>query len=73
MEQSTIDIIVIVLGFIFLFLLFQRWFWVLVFFFSGLASGFAMLASIFHFQILGALGFFVLMAICFSIFRAIAE
>ncbi|MCG7932216.1 MAG: hypothetical protein ABW104_13740 [Candidatus Thiodiazotropha sp. 6PLUC2] len=39
--------------------------------FGGLASLFAMLASIIHFQILGALGYFILMAICWGIFGLI--
>lgn len=41
-------------------LLSQRWFWLIVFGVSCLASAFSTLASIFHFQILGALGFFFL-------------
>lgn len=63
----------IVLGLIALVLIAQRWFWVLVFFFAGLASLFAMIASIIHFQILGALGFFVLMGICWGILGAISD
>lgn len=63
----------IVLGLIALVLITQRWFWILVFFFAGLASLFAMIASIIHFQILAALGFFVLMGICYGIFGAISE
>lgn len=63
----------IVLLVIALFLITQRWFWVLVFFFAGLASLFAMIASIIHFQILGALGFFVLMAFCFGILWGISD
>jgi hypothetical protein len=50
----------------------QRWFWVLVFFVAGLASCFAMLASIIHFQILGAASFFVLMAVCWGFAGGIA-
>ena len=48
-------------------LLFQAWFWVLVFGLGGLASCFATIASIFHFQILPAVGFFLLMIFCWSI------
>jgi len=44
----------------------HRWFWVLVFLTAGLASCFAMLASIIHFQILGAVAFFFLMAVCWG-------
>jgi hypothetical protein len=59
--------ILIILGIIILFIITRRWFWLLVFWFGGLASLFAMIASIIHFQILGALGFFVLMWICWGI------
>jgi hypothetical protein len=47
-------------------------FWVLVFFLVGLASRFAMLASIIHFQILGAVGFSFLMAVCWGFAGGIA-
>jgi hypothetical protein len=50
----------------------QRRFWVLVFFTAGLASCFAMMASIIHFQILGALGSFFLMAVCWGFAGGIA-
>jgi hypothetical protein len=50
----------------------HRWFWVLVFFSDGLASCFAMLASTIHFQILGAVGFFFLMAVCWGFAGGIA-
>ncbi len=50
-----------------IFLVMQRWFWILVFGVSGLAAAFSTLASIFHFQILGALGFFFLTVICWGI------
>lgn len=43
------------------------------FLFAGLASLFAMIASIINFQILGALGFFVLMGIFWGILGAISE
>jgi len=68
--MEIVGIILLVIG---LFLMTQRWFWVLVCFFAGLASLFAMIASIIHFQILGAIGFFVLMSICFGIFSAITD
>jgi hypothetical protein len=48
------------------FLITRAWFWCFVFFLVALSSGFAMLASIIHFQILGAVGFFFLMAIGWS-------
>jgi hypothetical protein len=50
----------------------QRWSWVLVFFVAGLASCFAMLASIIHLQILGAVSFFFLMAVCWGFAGGIA-
>lgn len=48
-----------------IFLMLQKWFWILAFGVGGLASAFSTLASIFHFEILWALGFFFLMVICF--------
>jgi hypothetical protein len=65
-------IILIGLGLLALFLITQRWFW-LVFGVGGLASAFATLASIFHFQILGALGFFFLTCICWVVASLIAD
>ncbi len=67
------DVWVIIAVLICLALMFQRWFWLLVFGISGLAACFALLASVIHFQILGALGFFFLMAICWGIAGAISE
>ena len=67
------EIVLAIIGLIALLLMTQRWFWLLVFGISGLASGFAMIASIIHFQILGALGFFFLMIICWGIAAAIGE
>ncbi len=54
-------------------LLRQRWFWILLFFLGALASFFAMVASVIQFQILGAVGFFVLMSIAGMIANSIAE
>lgn len=65
--------ILIVIFILFFYLIFQRWFWALVFFFCGLGSLFAMIASIIHFQILGALGFFVTMVISCIIFAFAAQ
>jgi hypothetical protein len=48
-------------------LLFQRWFWLVSFAVAGLASCFAMLASIIHFQIVFALGYFFLMVVFWAI------
>lgn len=41
----------------------RAWFWAVAFFLIALGSLFSMLASIIHFQILGAIGFFFLMSI----------
>jgi len=56
-----------------LMLITQRWFWMLVFGIGGLAAAFSTLASIFHFQILWALGFFFLAIICYLIFVVAAS
>jgi hypothetical protein len=56
-----------------LMLITQRWFWMLVFGIGGLAAAFSTLASIFHFQILWALGFFFLAIICYVIFVVAAS
>jgi hypothetical protein len=63
----------IVFGLLAFFLVTQRWFWLLVFGVSGLASAFATLASIIHFQILAALGFFFLTGICWFISILVAN
>lgn len=60
------------MGLICLTLMFQRWLWLIVFGFCSTASGFALLVNIFHFQILGALGYFFLMLICWKMTGAIA-
>lgn len=51
----------------------QRWFWLLVFGLGTLASLFTVIASVVHFQILGAVGFFILTAILAVITSAIAD
>jgi len=56
-----------------LMLITQRWFWMLFFGIGGLAAAFSTLASIFHFQILWALGFFFLAIICYVIFVVAAS
>ena len=62
MDNTTVILIVIGVGA--LALMTQRWFWALVGGLGALASFFAMVASVIHFQILGAMGFFFLMCIC---------
>ena len=61
------------LGVLVVVLVTQRWFWLLAFGIGGLAAAFSTLASIFHFQILGALGFFFLTIICWMITAAILD
>jgi hypothetical protein len=56
MECLTVILIILVRLFV--------CFWIFAFGIGALASVFAMLASIIHFQILGALGFFILAIIC---------
>lgn len=56
-----------------IFLITQRWFWVLGFGLCALAAWFTVLAMIFHFQILGALGMFILASILSGVAAAIAE
>ena len=50
----------------------QRSFWLWLFYTAGLAACFAMIASIIHLQILGAVGFFFLKSICWCIGSAIS-
>jgi len=70
MDEKTI---LLILGVIALVLVTQRWFWILVFGLSALASGFTVIASIIHFQILAAVGFTVLTFILWAITVAIME
>ena len=59
------QIILMVGGLILLWLICQKWAWIIGLFIGALASSFAVLASIIHFEILGALGF-TLLACIFS-------
>ena len=65
--------ILIILGVVALILVTQRWFWVLVFGLGALASGFTVIASVIHFQILGAVGVTVLTFILWAITVKILE
>ena len=67
------NVILVCLGIGALWLATQRWFWALLFFVGALASFFAMAASVIHFQILGAVGFFFLMCICWAICASVAS
>ena len=72
--MNTIGILIlIVLGIGAIYLMTRRWFWMVAFFFGALASLFSIIASIIHFQILGAVGYFVLMIICWFIFQALLD
>lgn len=73
MGTDSWNVILVLLGIGFIFLLFQRWFWWLVFGIGGLASCFSMIACIIHFQILAAVGFYILMTILWALAGAIAE
>ena len=55
--MEGIQIVGIIALLLFIWLLCQRWAWVLLLFVSAIAAAFACIASIVHFQILGALGF----------------
>ena len=67
------EIILGIIAIIFIALATQRWFWILVFSLGTIASGFTVLASIIHFQILGAVGFLVLTVILSGITSVIAD
>ena len=67
------NVILVILGLGALWLVTQRWFWALLFFVGALASFFAMAASVIHFQILGAVGFFFLMWIFWAICVGVAS
>ena len=66
-------IILVVIGCLALLLMMQRWFWLIAFGLGTLASGFTVIASVIHFQILAAVGFTVLTFILLAITATIAE
>jgi hypothetical protein len=51
----------------------RSWFWLIASGIGAIASFFSVIASIIHFQILGALGFTLLTFICIFIFRLITD
>lgn len=73
MSETAINGFLVILAIGLLFLAFQRWFWFCVFALGALASVFAVIASIIHFQILGAVGFCILAMILWGLTIAIAE
>ena len=62
--MQTVGIVLLILVML---LLTQRWFWSMVFGLCGLASFFAMVASVIHFEIFAAIGFLILMIIILGI------
>lgn len=64
-EQIWIILIPIIIFIIWLFT--KSWFWLAVTWIGGISALFAMLASIIHFQILSAVGFFLLMQVIFGL------
>ena len=56
-----------------LYLFTRAWVWCGVLFLSAVAAYFAMVASIIHFQIFGAVGFFILGSILWTVFRWVVE
>jgi hypothetical protein len=67
-EAAAIIAVVVLLA-----LMTQRWFWALLFLVGGLAAGFTMLACIFHFMILEAVGLFFIAVICICICAAVLD
>jgi hypothetical protein len=67
------NLVLIILGIVGIFLITQRWFWAIVLFFGGLASSFSVLASIVHWQILPAIGFFILSSFIWGLFALVTE
>ncbi len=68
--MEALGILLLLIG---LFLMTKRRFWAFAFWLAALASFFSMVASVIHFQILGAIGFFVLMSICEVIAETFTE
>lgn len=58
--MESYQIWMLVAGVILLWLVCQRWFWLLILGLGALASAFSVLTSIIHFQIFSAIGFFIL-------------
>lgn len=63
MDEGTLIILGLVALGLVVWLMTKRWAWIIALSIGSLASGFSCLASIFHFQILGAIGFFFLTGI----------
>ena len=72
-DDGLLGVGLVIVGLLGLYLVTRRWFWSITFFFAALASFFAMVASVIHFQILGAIGFFILMSVCGIILSVIND
>ena len=70
---AVLTIGIIVAGLLLLFLMTQRPFWIVALFFTGLAAAFTMLAYIVEFQILFAMGLFVIAAFCWRVLWVITR
>jgi hypothetical protein len=75
--DSGVQIVLIIIGafllWLFITLIRRRWFWILIFSVSTLASIFSVLASIISFQILLALAFTFTGMVCYLITIALVE
>ncbi len=69
MEQ----IIAIAAGFIILYLVFQRWFWITLFVVLAITAFLYAWANVFHFNILAAMGLFIVSAVSSGIATTISE
>ena len=54
-------------------LIFQRWFWLIALGIGSLAACVAMLASIIHLRFIGATGYMIVMIICWTVAKSIAD
>ncbi len=66
-------IIAIASGFIVLYLAFQRWFWITLFVVIAITAFLYAWANVFHFNILGAVGLFIVSAVSSGIASTISE
>jgi hypothetical protein len=67
------NIAILILCLIGLYLITQKWAWIVGFGFGGLIAAFYALANIFHFEILVAIGWWILAAMCWGITSAIVK
>lgn len=71
--DNTAIIIFCLLSLLAFYLITRWWFWKIAGGLGAIASGFSMIASIFHFQILAAMGFLFLMMLSAFIYTAADE